>query len=78
MLGHLYYSNRQNDKAFQYFDSVKDQDKFSKLVRPYYVQMYYNDKNYDQAITEGNALLTKIFQILIKRKFTRSSGRVTS
>ncbi len=59
MLGHLYYSNRQNDKAFQYFDSVKNDDKFSKLVRPYYVQMYYNDKNYDQAISEGNALLNE-------------------
>ncbi|AZA84173.1 hypothetical protein C1637_16950 [Chryseobacterium lactis] len=59
MLGHLYYSNRQNDKAFQYFDSIKDQDKFSKLVRPYYVQMYYNDKNYDKAISEGNALLNE-------------------
>ena len=59
MLGHLYYSNRQNDKAFQYFDSIKDQDKFSKLVRPYYVQLYYNDKNYDQAISEGNALLNE-------------------
>ncbi|RXM48195.1 hypothetical protein, partial [Chryseobacterium sp. CH25] len=23
LLGHLYYSNGQNDKAFQYFDSVK-------------------------------------------------------
>nr|WP_315033030.1 tetratricopeptide repeat protein [uncultured Chryseobacterium sp.] len=59
MLGHLYYSNRQNDKAFQYFDSIKNQDKFSKLVRPYYVQLYYNDKNYDQAISEGNALLNE-------------------
>lgn len=59
MLGHLYYANRQNDKAFQYFDSVKDQSKFSKLVRPYYVQMYYNDKDYDRAISEGNVLLNE-------------------
>ncbi|MBW7674790.1 tetratricopeptide repeat protein [Chryseobacterium chendengshani] len=59
MLGHLYYSNKQNDQAFQYFDSVKDQPKFSKLVRPYYVQMHYNDKDYDKAISEGNALLNE-------------------
>ncbi|MCU7613939.1 tetratricopeptide repeat protein [Chryseobacterium sp. GMJ5] len=59
MLGHLYYANKQNDKAFQYFDSVKDQPKFSKLVRPYYVQMYYNDKDYDKAISEGTALLNE-------------------
>jgi uncharacterized protein HemY len=37
MLGHLYYSNRQNDKAFQYFDSIKDQDKFSS----WYVLIMY-------------------------------------
>jgi len=59
MLGHLYYSNKQNDQAFQYFDSIKDQPKFSKLVRPYYVQMHYNDKDYDKAILEGNALLNE-------------------
>lgn len=59
MLGHLYYSNRQNDKAFRYFDSIKDQEKYSKLVRPYYVQMFYNDKNYDKAISEGTALLNE-------------------
>ena len=57
MLGHLYYANQQNDKAFQYFDSVKNEEKFGKLVRPYYVQMYFNNKDYDQAIAEGNALL---------------------
>jgi len=59
MLGHLYYSQRNNTKAFQYFDSVKDQSKFSKLVRPYYVQMYYNDKDYNKAIEEGTALLNE-------------------
>lgn len=59
MLGHLYYSSKQNDQAFQYFDSIKDQPKFSKLVRPYYVQMHYNDKDYDKAISEGNTLLNE-------------------
>ncbi|KUJ53335.1 tetratricopeptide repeat protein [Chryseobacterium sp. JAH] len=59
MLGHLYYSSKQNDQAFQYFDSIKDQPKFSKLVRPYYVQMHYNDKDYDKAISEGTALLNE-------------------
>ena len=35
-------------RRFQYFDSIKDQIKFSRLARPYYVQMYYNDKDYDK------------------------------
>lgn len=59
MLGHLYYTNKQNDQALLYFDSIKDQPKFSKLVRPYYVQMHYNDKDYDKAISEGTALLNE-------------------
>ncbi|KQT18328.1 hypothetical protein ASG31_06265 [Chryseobacterium sp. Leaf404] len=59
MLGHLNYAGRNNDKAFQYFDSIKNEEKYSKLVRPYYVQMYFNEKDYDKAITEGNALLNE-------------------
>ncbi|WOC51152.1 hypothetical protein BPO_0505 [Bergeyella porcorum] len=57
MLGHLHYANGDNEKAFSFFDSIKEEERYSKLVRPYYVQMYYNDKNYDRAIAEGNALL---------------------
>src|SRR5690606_36104115 len=50
-------SSDLHNKAFQYFDSVKSDEKFAKLVRPYYVQMYYNEKQYDQAIAEGTTLL---------------------
>lgn len=57
MLGHLYYAERQNDKAFQYFDSIKNDEKYAQLVRPYYVQLFFNEKDYDRAITEGNELL---------------------
>lgn len=59
MLGHLYYADAQNDKAFQYFDSVKNDEKYAHIVRPYYVQLYYNQKDYDKAISEGNALLNE-------------------
>jgi len=57
MLGHLYYQNGDSDKAFQYFDSIKDNEKYAQVVRPYYVQLYYNDKDYEKAIEEGNQLL---------------------
>lgn len=57
MLGHLYYTDKQNEKAFSFFDSIKDDTKYARLVKPYYVQMYFNDKDYDRAISEGNALL---------------------
>ena len=59
MLGHLYYADKQNDKAFSFFDQIKDNEKFARLVKPYYVQMYFNDKDYDRAITEGNSLLNE-------------------
>lgn len=59
MLGHLNYANRNNVKAFEYFDSIKHEAKYSKLVRPYYVQLYFNDKYYEKAISEGTALLNE-------------------
>lgn len=57
MLGHLYYADKQNDKAFTFFDQIKDNEKYAHLVKPYYVQMYFNEKDYDKAISEGNSLL---------------------
>ncbi|AZI20066.1 tetratricopeptide repeat protein [Chryseobacterium taklimakanense] len=59
MLGHLYYADGQNDKAFSFFDSIKNEEKYAKLVRPYYVQLAFNDKDYDRAISEGNSLLNE-------------------
>lgn len=59
MLGHLYYSERQLDKAFEFFDPIKTDEKYAQLVRPYYVQMYFNAKDYDRAISEGNDLLNE-------------------
>ncbi|MBS1571941.1 MAG: tetratricopeptide repeat protein [Bacteroidetes bacterium] len=59
MLGHLYYAKQDNSKAFKYFDSIKNDPKYSQLVQPYYVQLYYNQKDYDKAISEGQSLLNK-------------------
>lgn len=57
MLGHLYYANGQTEKAFSYFDGIKNEEKYSLLVRPYYVQVNFSEKKYDQAISEGKELL---------------------
>lgn len=57
MLGHLYYANHKSDKAFTYFDQVKFNEQYAAMVRPYYVQMYFNNKDYDKAISEAKDLL---------------------
>ncbi|ROI09993.1 hypothetical protein EGI11_04350 [Chryseobacterium sp. H3056] len=59
MLGHLYYADGQNDKAFTFFDQIKDNEKYARVVKPYYVQLYFNEKDYDKAIVEGNSLLNE-------------------
>ncbi|NAW50272.1 tetratricopeptide repeat protein [Elizabethkingia argentiflava] len=57
MLGHLQYAEGDRKKAFQYFDRIKNDFKYAKTVKPYYVQLYFNEKNYDKAIEEGKSLL---------------------
>lgn len=57
MLGHLHYSEEEYDKAFEYFDPLKENPQYAQTVQPYYVQMYYNEGDYDKAITEGMALI---------------------
>ena len=57
MLGHLYYVNNQQNRAIEYFDEIENEEKYSYLVRPYYIQMYFNNKDFDKAILEGEYLL---------------------
>ena len=59
MLGHLYYADGQSDEAFTFFDQIKENEKYAPVVKPYYVQLYFNDKDYDKAIIEGNSLLNE-------------------
>ena len=59
MLGHLYYADGQSEEAFTFFDQINYNDKYARVVKPYYVQLYFNDKEYDKAIGEGNALLNE-------------------
>ena len=59
MLGHLHYAAGENEKAFSFFDQIRDNEKYSRLVKPYYVQLHFNEKNYSKAIEEGNLLLNE-------------------
>ncbi|WKS94713.1 tetratricopeptide repeat protein [Riemerella columbina] len=57
MLGHLYYTQRQNERAFRYFDEIKNSEKYARVLKPYYLQMYYQQGDYNQAISEGQNIL---------------------
>lgn len=59
MLGHLYYTNQQNAEALTYFDTIRYKEKYNHLVQPYYVQMYYQNKDYNRAISEGENILNE-------------------
>ncbi|PIE50964.1 MAG: hypothetical protein CSA38_00385 [Flavobacteriales bacterium] len=59
MLGHLYYTQRDNENAFHYFNLIKDNEKYTEVIQPYYMQMYFNKGDYDKAIHEGESLLSK-------------------
>lgn len=58
MLGHLHYINRQTSKALSYFNQIKNDVKYSRLVQPYYIQIYFGEKNYDKTIDEAKEALT--------------------
>ena len=60
MLGHLYYAQGENQQAFTYFEQLRDEPTYSALVRPYYVQLHYNEKQYDMAIEAGTSLLNDV------------------
>lgn len=74
MLGHLYYTERDNEQAFSYFDTIKDNPEYADMVEPYYVQMYYNNGNYDRAIEEGEALLNTNDDLQLKAEFHKIIG----
>lgn len=57
MLGHLYYSQGDSNNAFSYFETLRSKETFFNLVQPYYIQMYYNQGDYEKAIEEGKALI---------------------
>jgi len=61
MLGHLYYAKGKEDEAFKYFKSIENNPKYSKIVRPYYLQIYFGQKKYEDAINEGNKALKEGF-----------------
>lgn len=59
MLGHLNYQAGNSAEAFRYFDTLRDNPKFTSLVEPYYLQLDFAEKKYTEAITIGQKILSE-------------------
>lgn len=59
-VGHIYYSQKNFDKAFENFDKLRKRNSdYEDKVLPYMVQIEFNNEQYDQAIEDGKVLLSQ-------------------
>jgi len=63
MLGHLYYAKGKEKEALKYFRIIEKKPKYSKIVRAYYLQIYFWQKKYNEAINEGKLALKESFSL---------------
>ncbi|MXO34716.1 tetratricopeptide repeat protein [Apibacter sp. B3889] len=57
LLGHIAYANGEHIEAKKKFTSLLNQPEFTEKIKPYMVQIYFNDGEYDFAISTGKTLL---------------------
>lgn len=57
LLGHIAYAKGECAEAKEKFSSLAEDPEFTEKVRPYLVQIYFNDGEYDLAISNGKSLL---------------------
>ncbi|MCB9202517.1 MAG: tetratricopeptide repeat protein [Flavobacteriales bacterium] len=57
MIGHILYHEGKYAQVMNYFEPLLNHENYSQKVRPYLIQIYFNDKKYNQAIEEGKKLL---------------------
>ncbi|MGM5630484.1 tetratricopeptide repeat protein [Apibacter raozihei] len=58
LLGHIAYTNGEHIVAKEKFTSLINNPDFTERIKPYLVQIYFNDGEYDSAISEGKSLLS--------------------
>lgn len=57
-VGYIYYSKRDYEKAFGYFDNLRNRNSvYESKVLPYMVQIEFNNEQYEKAIEDGKTLL---------------------
>lgn len=74
LLGHIAYANGEHIEAKKRFTSLLNHPDFSEKIKPYMVQIYFNDGEYDAAITTGNSLLASNKYPELKNEITKIIG----
>jgi len=57
---HIAYEQRHFSVALKGFESLRNDETFSKLVPYYVMHIYHYQKNYDKVIEEGNAFIENV------------------
>ena len=74
-VGHMYYAKKNFDKAFEYFDPlIKRNPSYEDKVLPYIVQIQFNNKEYDSAISSGKQLLNQNKDNFIQSEISKIVG----
>jgi len=75
MLGHLYYMKGRVRDAAKYFRIIENNPKYSKIIKPYYLQIYFGQKKYDSAINEGKKALKEGFSQKYNAEINKIIGK---
>ena len=74
-VGHIYYADKDFDKAFTYFDELRKRNpKYETKVLPYMVQIEFNNEQYEQAIADGKTLLNQNRDKFIQSEVSKIVG----
>lgn len=74
LLGHIAYANGEHIVAKEKFTSLLNQPEFSEKIKPYMVQIYFNDGEYDAAINTGKTLLASNQHPELNNEITKIIG----
>lgn len=73
--GHIYYSQKDFDKAFAYFDALRNRNpEYENKVLPYVVQIEFNEGKYNEAIKDGESLLNQNNSKIIQSEVSKIIG----
>ncbi|MDO5656269.1 MAG: tetratricopeptide repeat protein [Flavobacteriaceae bacterium] len=73
--GHIYYSQKNFEKAFTYFDALRKRNPdYETRVLPYVVQIEFNNGEYQKAIEDGQRLLSQNRDRFIQSEVSKIVG----